>query len=109
MKRFFNSKITRVVFLLFVLSFFVGPSAMAQTPHQFMNIWEGAKCGASAPITTGGPTGPCGFCDAIVVGSNIIYNLFVVAVIVSVLMIVAGGVVFMAGVRPRRISPSEKR
>ena len=97
MNHFPNSKIVRVIFAILLISFLTAPSVMAAAPREFMNIWEGAKCGATAAITTGGPVGPCDLCDALIVGSNIIYNLFVVAIIVSVLMIVTGGIVFMAG------------
>ena len=103
MNHFPNSKIVRVIFAILLISFLTAPSVMATAPREFMNIWEGAKCGATAAITTGGPVGPCDLCDALIVGSNIIYNLFVIAIIVAVLMIVAGGIVFMTWNRARRV------
>lgn len=89
---------TKTVLTVLLVALFALPLvSAAAAPREFMNIWKGASCGASSPITTGGPTGPCNLCDAIVVASNIIFNLFVIAIIVSVLMIVAGGIVFMTG------------
>ncbi len=58
------------------------------------NIWKGAKCGG-AEITTGGPQGPCNFCDGVVVASNIITYAVQLAVLLAVAMIVYGGVLIM--------------
>ena len=59
------------------------------------NIWRGATCGGEAPITTGGPTGPCSFCDGLIVIKNIINSLFKIAIPLAVLMIIYGGVRLM--------------
>lgn len=58
-------------------------------PQAHASIWTGAYCGASAPIgTDAGPTGSCGFCDAIIVGRNVINFLVEMSVLLAVLMIV---------------------
>ena len=67
--------------------------AMAAVP-EVLNIWSGARCGG-AVITTGGPLGPCDFCDGLVVTSNIIQFLLYFAVTLSVGMIVYGGLLMM--------------
>lgn len=59
------------------------------------NIWKDTKCAAGG----GGPTKPCGFCDLLVVGLNIIdiltqASLMIVAVVViwgAFLMITSAG------------------
>lgn len=61
---------------------------------QAINIWEGASCGGTA-ITTSGPEGPCNFCDALVVGQNIIQLLLEFATIAATLMIVVGALMMM--------------
>lgn len=85
-----------IFLLLLLLSSITAPAALAATPREFLNIWQGASC-VTNPAEGEGPTDPCTLCDALVVGSNIIYNLFVAALFVSVAMVVAGGVMFMMG------------
>jgi len=58
------------------------------------NIWKGAKCGGIA-IVTGGPTGPCSFCDAVIVSSNIITYLTELAIVIAVAMIAYGAILMM--------------
>lgn len=81
-------------FLISTYSFFIFFVTPIITFAQW-NIWEGAFCGADTAITTGGPTGSCSFCDALVVTSNIIDILFNFAIIFGVIMIVVGGVYMM--------------
>ncbi|MFH0806664.1 MAG: hypothetical protein V1885_03000 [Candidatus Brennerbacteria bacterium] len=67
-------------------------------PAYAINIWEGARCStdtAAARITTGGPTGPCDFCDALVVAKNIILLLLEFATIAATIMIVVGALMMM--------------
>lgn len=83
-------KFSRIIkyFLLVSSGYFIPLTAGAQ------NIWKGAKCGG-AEITTGGPQGPCDFCDGVVVTSNIIEYALQLAVLLAVAMIVYGGVLIM--------------
>ncbi len=60
-----------------------------------VNIWQGAKCGSSAAITTSGPTGPCDFCDMVIVANNVITYGVQLAVLVVVAVIVYGGILMM--------------
>jgi len=59
------------------------------------NIWKGATCGGTSPIVDGGPPGPCSFCDAVIVGNNIITYLTELAILVTVSMIVYGAITMM--------------
>ncbi len=54
-------------------------------------IWEGTTC------TSGdaGPTEPCGLCDALVVGRNIIEDMFKVSLILATVFIAYGGFTLM--------------
>jgi hypothetical protein len=73
------------------------------------NIWEGAHCGATQAITTGGPEGPCNFCDALVVTSNIVQFLWQIAFVVAVGMIVWGALQTMtSGGSEERVSQGRK-
>lgn len=73
------------------------------------NIWEGAKCGASSAITTGGPVGACDFCDALVVASNIIQFIWEIATAIAVLMIIYGAFVMLtSGGSEERVSQGRK-
>lgn len=51
-------------------------------------IWGGTTC---APTGEEGPTNPCGLCDALVVGRNIIEDMFKVAFILATIFIAYGG------------------
>lgn len=77
--------------VLFTL-FFTAMSATASAASDIFKIkvWEGTSCGGS-----GGPTGSCGLCDALIVASNIIDDLFKVAILVSTVMIIYGAVRLM--------------
>jgi hypothetical protein len=55
------------------------------------NIWEGTKC---AP-TGEGPTQPCGFCDMIVVGVNVIDIMMEAAALIVLIMLIWGGFLMM--------------
>lgn len=59
-----------------------------------INIWKDARCGGTA-IITGGPTGPCNFCDALFVARNIIQLLLEFALIAAALMIAVGALMMM--------------
>lgn len=80
---------------LFALTLIIIPSFASAAVPEILNIWTGAKCGATTPITTGGPTGPCDFCDLLHVVSNIIQFLLYAAVTISVGMIVYGGLIMI--------------
>lgn len=60
-----------------------------------INIWQGARCGGASIGATGGPQGPCNFCDALVVGKNIIQLLLELALIAATIMIVVGALTMM--------------
>lgn len=91
-----------VVALVVVLTV-AAPVAEAQ------NIWEGAWCGGTSIITTGGPTGPCGFCDGLIVASNIIRFLFQISIVIAVGMIIWGAFQLMtAGGSEERVSGGKK-
>ncbi len=57
---------------------------------QGTGIWTNTSCAARS--TTGGPVGPCDFCDAIIVTNNIIQMLFKFSLGIGTLMIVVGGI-----------------
>ncbi|MFH1192953.1 MAG: pilin [Candidatus Jorgensenbacteria bacterium] len=72
------------------------------------NIWEGAKCGDEI-ITTGGPKGPCDFCDGLIVTSNVIQFIWQIAFVVAVGMIVWGALQLMtSGGSEERVSKGKK-
>jgi hypothetical protein len=54
------------------------------------NIWKNTKCAAGG----GGPTEPCGFCDLLVVGMNII-NILIQASLLIVGVVVIWGAFLM--------------
>ena len=64
------------LFLLIVPAF---SFAQSNTPTIFsgINIWAGAYCGSSTTIALNeGPQGPCDFCDAIIIASNVMRYAF---------------------------------
>ncbi|MEW6616957.1 MAG: hypothetical protein AB1333_00885 [Patescibacteria group bacterium] len=69
-------------------------------------IWEGTTC---TPAGGGGPTNPCGFCDALVVGRNIIEDMFKVAFILATVFIAYGGFTLMiAGGNEKNVSSAKE-
>lgn len=62
---------------------------------QAINIWEGAQCGGAPIGPSGGPQGPCNFCDALIVAKNIILLLLEFATIAATIMIVVGALMMM--------------
>jgi hypothetical protein len=74
------------------------PMYASAAVSEVLNIWSGATCGGSSPITSGGPPGPCDFCDMLHVASNIIQFMLYAAVAVSVAMIVIGGLTMITSV-----------
>lgn len=72
------------------------------------NIWAGAKCGGDI-ITTGGPTGPCDFCDGLIVTSNVVQFIWQIAFVIAVGMIVWGALQLMtSGGSEERVSKGRK-
>lgn len=64
-------------------------------------IWDGTTCATSGS----GPDSPCGLCDALVVGRNIIEDMFKVALVLAVIFIAYGGFVVMtAGGNEKNLS-----
>ncbi len=64
-------------------------------------IWDGTTCATSGS----GPDSPCGLCDALVVGRNIIEDMFKVALVLAVVFIAYGGFVVMtAGGNEKNLS-----
>ncbi|MEK7506125.1 MAG: hypothetical protein AAB572_00790 [Patescibacteria group bacterium] len=60
------------------------------------DIWKGASCGASVPITSGsGPAGPCSLCDGLQVAINIVNGLTTAAIVIATAMIIYGAVRLM--------------
>jgi len=74
------------IYKSFVLVAIIFPAfaqiSYAATDFHFLDIWAGTSC----RTTPGG----CGLCDALIVGKNIIDNLFAAAILISVAMIVVG-------------------
>lgn len=79
------------------------------TPVYAINIWENAYCGGSTKITTGGPPGPCTFCDGLQVAANVVALLRDIAMIGAVLMVVVGALqmLFAAG-SPEKFATGRK-
>lgn len=68
-------------------------------------IWEGTACTPG----TDGPTEPCGLCDALVVGRNIIEDMFKVAFILATIFIAYGGFTLMtAGGSEKNVSSAKE-
>lgn len=73
------------------------------------NIWQGAYCGAASPITSGGPTGPCNFCDGLVVTANVVQYLWQIAFVLAVAMIIWGAFQLMtSGGSETKVSQGKK-
>jgi len=82
-------KVASISFLaLIVISVCVPYIASART---LFYIWEGTACTPG----TEGPTEPCGLCDALVVGRNIIEDMFKVSFILATVFIAYGGFTLM--------------
>lgn len=82
-------KVLSIGFLVFIIiSIFIPYIASARA---LFYIWEGTTC---APGTDG-PVDPCGFCDALIVGRNIIEDMFKVAFILATVFIAYGGFTLM--------------
>ncbi|MFA5870500.1 MAG: pilin [Candidatus Paceibacterota bacterium] len=95
-------KVSLFVSVVLVLFFIFIPSLSlaADPPSIFsgINIWQNAYCGStSSPITsTEGPKGPCGFCDAIIIASNVMRYMFeLVFYILFPVFFAWGGIQFM--------------
>ncbi|MEK7464547.1 MAG: pilin [Patescibacteria group bacterium] len=58
---------------------------------QFINIWQNTGAGG----ITCNIKGPCDFCDAVVVASNIVKFLFQVSIPIAVIMMVYGAIILM--------------
>lgn len=72
------------------------PLASAQT----INIWQGTGRGGQ----TCNVIGPCNFCDAMIVISNIVRILLLFSIPIAVLMIVAGAILLaVAGGSPDKV------
>lgn len=94
------------IIILAVFFFLFSP-----VPADAQDIWKGARCGPPGTplITTGGPTGPCNFCDAVVVTINIIKFLFQISIAIGVLMMVWGGIQMMiAGGSEEKVGKGKK-
>ncbi len=74
------------------------------------NIWQGAYCGAAAPITAdSGPQGPCSFCDALIVGSNLINFAIQASIAITTIMIAYGALrLVLAGGDPGKLSDAKE-
>lgn len=74
MKAFFVFPLLVVISLLFIphASFAANPPSI----FSGINIWVGAYCGEAQIAMGEGPKGPCGFCDAIKIASNIMRYMF---------------------------------
>jgi len=72
------------ILVFVIMSVFVPYIASAR---ELFYIWGGTTC---APGTEG-PTDPCGLCDALIVGRNIIEDMFKVAFILATIFIAYGG------------------
>ncbi len=88
MKRRFTAKLAITSAFGFFIILFLSSSGLALA--QGTGIWTNTSCAAQS--TTGGPVGPCDFCDAIIVTNNIIQMLFKFSLVIGTLMIVIGGI-----------------
>ncbi len=86
------------ILALIPIVLFTAPIYAGAAVSEVLNIWAGARCGATTAITTGGPTGPCDFCDGLQVTSNVIQFLLYASVTIAVGMIVYGGITMMTSV-----------
>ncbi len=92
-------RVLAAITLIFVLFVAVIPHASAAS------IWAGTSCVGQS----GGPDKPCSFCDALVVGRNIITFLTEIAVSITTLIIVIGAIsLIIAGGDPGAISEARK-
>ncbi len=91
-------------FLLFMLA---APHAHAAS---ITNLWEGAYCGATAPIAgDAGPQGPCSFCDALIVGSNLINFAIQASIAITTIMIAYGALrLVLAGGDPGKMTDARE-
>ncbi len=95
-----DTKMKKIVFSIFYFLISASP-ALAQV----LNIWKGTGSGG----VTCNVAGPCTFCDALVVASNIITLLFQIAIPVAVAMIVWGALRLMvAAGSPERVQAGKK-
>lgn len=83
------SKSLPVLFALFFTA--ISATASAASDIFKIKIWDGTGCASGG----GGPTKSCSLCDAIIVASNIIDDLFKVAILVSTVMIIYGAIRLM--------------
>jgi hypothetical protein len=85
-----NIKKIFLIFTLFLIgAYLITPSLVSA--RTLFYIWERTTCAPGQ----GGPTAPCGLCDALVVGRNIIEDMFKVAFILVVIFIAYGGLMIM--------------
>lgn len=99
---------TTGLLIFFLAPLFFGIISAQESPIVgSTGIWKGTQCAANSP--TGGPTEACGFCDAIVVTTNIITYLWELCLIIAVGMIVYGALrlVLSAG-SPKNIEAGKK-
>ena len=93
-----------ITLLFFIgLAFFI-PLYSAQA----VSIWKGATCGGTVIGDTGGPTGSCNLCDAIIVLRNIITFGFELAFSLGAGMIAWGAIKMMvAGGDPKKLTDAK--
>ena len=90
------------LFMFVVISVFVPHITSART---LFYIWEGTTCASGNQ----GPSEPCGLCDALVVGRNIIEDMFKVSLIIATVFIIYGGFTLMtAGGSEKRVSSAKE-
>ncbi len=95
-------KIAFLGILIIIISISLPYIASART---LFYIWEGTTCTPG----TEGPTEPCGLCDALVVGRNIIEDMFKVAFILATVFIAYGGFRLMtAGGNEKSVSSAKE-
>jgi|GEM_PF-2342058 len=107
-------KTSFVFLLLLVISLVLTPhiSVAANPPSIFngINIWVGATCGGDVITASEGPKGPCGFCDAIKIASNIMRYMFeLVFYILFPIFFAWGGIQFMLSAgNPSKVKESRQ-
>lgn len=96
-------------FIAFTLLLFIGIALVVPMHRvQAVSIWKGATCGGTVIGDTGGPTGSCSLCDALIVLRNIITFGFELAFAIGTGMIAWGAIKMMAaGGDPKRLTDAK--
>lgn len=100
MTHFRNQKILILIFLFVFAGIFIfsAQSTQAACPAGGSGIWKNTKCSTSVAVGTSCktyPIKPCNFCDAMIVGSNILNYFIEIVIPLAVGMTVYGAIMMM--------------